>query len=231
MDDALDGVGLGSPLPLMQIVLPIGISFFTFQAISYVVDVYRRETRPPPSATWRSSRASSPTSWPGRSSAPTSCSRSSARPRDPRARAGRAGAASDRRRADQEDGGGRRAGQARSWTRCSTIPRPTPGWRRLLAIYGFAAQIYCDFSGYTDMAIGLALLLGFRPAPELRPPVPGHEPRRVLAPLAHDAVALAARLPLHPARREPRRAPPHLPQPHASRCCSAGSGTARRGRS
>jgi D-alanyl-lipoteichoic acid acyltransferase DltB (MBOAT superfamily) len=31
----------------------------------------------------------------------------------------------------------------------------------LLAIYGFAAQIYCDFSGYTDMAIGLALLLGF----------------------------------------------------------------------
>ena len=32
----------------------------------------------------------------------------------------------------------------------------------LLAIYGFAAQIYCDFSGYTDMAIGLALLLGFQ---------------------------------------------------------------------
>ena len=45
MDDALDGVGLGSPLPLLQIVLPIGISFFTFQAISYVVDVHRRETR------------------------------------------------------------------------------------------------------------------------------------------------------------------------------------------
>ena len=30
------------------------------------------------------------------------------------------------------------------------------------AIYGYAVQIYCDFSGYTDMAIGLALLLGFR---------------------------------------------------------------------
>jgi len=30
-----------------------------------------------------------------------------------------------------------------------------------LAAYGYAAQIYCDFSGYTDMAIGLALLLGF----------------------------------------------------------------------
>ena len=32
----------------------------------------------------------------------------------------------------------------------------------LLAIYGFSAQIYCDFSGYTDMALGLALMLGVR---------------------------------------------------------------------
>jgi alginate O-acetyltransferase complex protein AlgI len=32
----------------------------------------------------------------------------------------------------------------------------------LLAIYGFSVQIYCDFSGYTDMAIALALLLGVR---------------------------------------------------------------------
>jgi alginate O-acetyltransferase complex protein AlgI len=32
----------------------------------------------------------------------------------------------------------------------------------LLGLYGFSVQIYCDFSGYTDMAIGLALLLGVR---------------------------------------------------------------------
>jgi alginate O-acetyltransferase complex protein AlgI len=32
----------------------------------------------------------------------------------------------------------------------------------LLAVYGYAAQIYCDFSGYTDMAIGCAMLLGYR---------------------------------------------------------------------
>ena len=31
----------------------------------------------------------------------------------------------------------------------------------LLAAYAYAAQIYCDFSGYTDIAIGLALLMGF----------------------------------------------------------------------
>ncbi len=30
----------------------------------------------------------------------------------------------------------------------------------LLAFYGFTVQIYCDFSGYTDMALGLAALLG-----------------------------------------------------------------------
>jgi D-alanyl-lipoteichoic acid acyltransferase DltB (MBOAT superfamily) len=31
----------------------------------------------------------------------------------------------------------------------------------LLAAYAYTAQIYCDFSGYTDIAIGLALLMGF----------------------------------------------------------------------
>jgi alginate O-acetyltransferase complex protein AlgI len=32
----------------------------------------------------------------------------------------------------------------------------------LFALYGFSVQIYCDFSGYTDMAVGLALILGVR---------------------------------------------------------------------
>ncbi len=35
------------------------------------------------------------------------------------------------------------------------------GFESLMAIYGYALQIYCDFSGYSDMAIGLAMLLGF----------------------------------------------------------------------
>ncbi|MEP7171925.1 MAG: MBOAT family O-acyltransferase [Aestuariivirga sp.] len=40
----------------------------------------------------------------------------------------------------------------------------------ILAIYGFSAQIYCDFSGYTDMAIGLAYILRIRlPTNFLRP--------------------------------------------------------------
>lgn len=36
------------------------------------------------------------------------------------------------------------------------------GLENLLGVYGYAMQIYCDFSGYSDMAIGIALILGFR---------------------------------------------------------------------
>jgi D-alanyl-lipoteichoic acid acyltransferase DltB (MBOAT superfamily) len=36
------------------------------------------------------------------------------------------------------------------------------GLENLMGVYGYALQIYCDFSGYSDMAIGIALLLGFR---------------------------------------------------------------------
>ena len=35
------------------------------------------------------------------------------------------------------------------------------GLENLFAVYGYALQIYCDFSGYSDLAIGIALLLGF----------------------------------------------------------------------
>jgi alginate O-acetyltransferase complex protein AlgI len=43
-------------------------------------------------------------------------------------------------------------------------------WECILAVYGFSMQIYCDFSGYTDMAIGVAYLLRIRlPTNFLRP--------------------------------------------------------------
>ena len=35
------------------------------------------------------------------------------------------------------------------------------GIENLVGVYGYALQIYCDFSGYSDMAIGIALLMGF----------------------------------------------------------------------
>lgn len=36
------------------------------------------------------------------------------------------------------------------------------GVENLMAVYAYALRIYCDFSGYSDLAIGIALLLGFR---------------------------------------------------------------------
>ena len=41
-------------------------------------------------------------------------------------------------------------------------PGGATGLETLLAVYGYALQIYGDFSGYSDIAIGIALLLGFR---------------------------------------------------------------------
>ncbi len=41
-------------------------------------------------------------------------------------------------------------------------PELYSGVENLFAVYGYAAQIYCDFSGYSDMAIGFALLFGYR---------------------------------------------------------------------
>lgn len=36
------------------------------------------------------------------------------------------------------------------------------GLENLLGVYGYTLQIYCDFSGYSDMAIGIAMLFGFK---------------------------------------------------------------------
>ncbi len=48
------------------------------------------------------------------------------------------------------------------------------GWDYLLAVFGYSAQIYCDFSGYTDMAIGLALMLGVDLPDNFRRPYLAH---------------------------------------------------------
>ena len=43
-----------------------------------------------------------------------------------------------------------------------TMPEGSGGLRAWAAVYGYGAQIYADFSGYTDMATGCALLLGYK---------------------------------------------------------------------
>ncbi len=42
-----------------------------------------------------------------------------------------------------------------------TTPTGYSGFETLMGILGYTAQIYCDFSGYSDMAIGMALIMGF----------------------------------------------------------------------
>src|SRR3954454_4565131 len=46
--DFLHSIGLGMPVPLLTLALPVGLSFWTFQAISYVVDVKRGIIEPAP---------------------------------------------------------------------------------------------------------------------------------------------------------------------------------------
>src|SRR5262249_30068332 len=42
LQDALHAVGAQASLPVLRVILPVGISFYTFEAINYTVDVYRR---------------------------------------------------------------------------------------------------------------------------------------------------------------------------------------------
>ena len=46
MAELLTHVGMPVSMPVLNIVLPVGISFYTFQTMSYTIDVYRRQTTP-----------------------------------------------------------------------------------------------------------------------------------------------------------------------------------------
>lgn len=160
LSNLLGNVGLGMPLTLVQIALPVGVSFFTFQAISYVVDVKRGLVRP---GGWLDV-AVYLSFFPHLVAGPIVRAREFlpqlAAPRDPeRVAVGAAvsligmGIVKKVVIADF---------LARAVVdRVFAVPQAYSGPDVLLAGYAYAAQIYCDFSGYTDMAIGLALLLGF----------------------------------------------------------------------
>jgi alginate O-acetyltransferase complex protein AlgI len=160
-DNALDSIGLGSSIPLVQIVLPIGISFFTFQAISYVVDVYRGDTPAASIVDVAILQAFFPHLVAGPIVRANELLPQLRTPRDPRAvLAGPAiflivgGLVKKTVIADEL--------ARRVVDPVYNEPAAHSGAEITLAFYGFAAQIYCDFSGYTDMAIGLALLLGYQ---------------------------------------------------------------------
>jgi D-alanyl-lipoteichoic acid acyltransferase DltB (MBOAT superfamily) len=150
-----------SPLPLLQIALPVGISFFAFMAISYVVDVYRGHLRP---AKWLDF-AVYLSFFPHLVAGPIVRGGELL----PQVRARRDPRRIDYSRAAYLIFGGLFKKVVISSFVASAIVDPvfgTPGQHAaleiLFAVYGYAVQIYADFSGYTDIAIGVALLLGFK---------------------------------------------------------------------
>ncbi|HXX90339.1 MAG TPA: MBOAT family O-acyltransferase [Acidimicrobiales bacterium] len=161
VDNALHGLGGGRVLPLVRVTLPVGVSFFTFMAISYVVDVYRREIEPARPVDLAVYLSFFPHLVAGPIVRGQELLPQIRRRRDPRR--------IDFGRAAWLIAAGLFKKVVLSSYIASSIvdpvfaaPRQRSSLEILVAIYGYAVQIYADFSGYTDIAIGLALLLGFR---------------------------------------------------------------------
>ncbi len=157
----LGTVGIHWSPPLRQIVLPVGISFITFQALSYVIDTYRRHVKPVPLLDFAVYLSFFPHLVAGPIVRASEFLPQLRRPADARR--------VDAGLAFWLIAAGLFKKVVISSYLASTIVDPVfglPGQHKaldtLLGIYGYAIQIYADFSGYTDMAIGLALLLGFR---------------------------------------------------------------------
>jgi alginate O-acetyltransferase complex protein AlgI len=158
--DALHPLGLGLPIPLITIALPVGVSFFTFQAISYVVDVKRRLVEPASLIDCAVYLSFFPHLIAGPIVRAREFLPQLASPRDPNRVAVGSGVSLIAL------GLVKKVVIADFLARTLVdpvfaVPQAFAGPDVLLAAYGYAAQIYCDFSGYTDMAIGLALLMGY----------------------------------------------------------------------
>jgi len=158
--DALDLVGLGMPLPLLTIALPIGVSFFVFQAITYVVDVKRRDAEPASLIDAAIYLSFFPHLVAGPIVRASEFLPQLRTPRDPNRVAVGAGLAL------VAFGLIKKVAIADTLARevvdpVFGVPEAYFAPDAILATLAYAVQIYCDFSGYTDIAIGLALLMGF----------------------------------------------------------------------
>jgi alginate O-acetyltransferase complex protein AlgI len=159
---ALQALGVTAPEISLRVALPVGISFFTFESMSYVIDVYRKELEPQKSYFEYLSFVAF---FPHLVAGPI------VRPRDllpqlagvPRFNALELGEGlfliavglskkiiiGDYLALNLVD-------------RVFDAPLMYSALEVYAAVLGYALQIYCDFSGYTDIAIGSALLLGVR---------------------------------------------------------------------
>ncbi len=153
--------GLDLPLPLLSITLPIGISFFTFQALSYVIDVHRG-IQP---VTTLLKFGVFLSFFPHVVAGPIVRSSEFLPQLDVRPDPRRVAAVE----AFLLIGGGLFKKVVVANTLAVGLvdpvfagPQHFSALEVLVAIYAYAVQIFADFSGYTDIAIGVALLLGIR---------------------------------------------------------------------
>jgi D-alanyl-lipoteichoic acid acyltransferase DltB (MBOAT superfamily) len=157
----LESLGFHVSLPALHIILPVGISFYTFQSMSYVIDVYRREMKAERNPVHFALYVGF---FPQLVAGPIE-----------RAKALLDQFAVDRHVTwDQVRHGATLFG----WglfkkvfiaDNCARIADAFfsdvgshSGTAAVLGVYAFAFQIYADFSGYSDMARGLSHMMGFR---------------------------------------------------------------------
>lgn len=145
----------------MDIILPVGISFYTFQSISYVVDVYKKRIKP--TRNWIDYLFFL-SFFPALVAGPIV-----------RADYFLPQLAKNERATTEEVWAGlwlvivgiiKKALIADYIAQYNDLifnePTLYTGVQALMGVLGYTMQIYCDFSGYSDMAIGIALIMGFK---------------------------------------------------------------------
>jgi D-alanyl-lipoteichoic acid acyltransferase DltB (MBOAT superfamily) len=145
---------------LANVTLPVGVSFYTFMAISYVVDTYRGEIAPMSFGRFAVFQAFFPHLVAGPIVRASELLPQLEEPRDPRR--------VDTSRAFFLIVSGLFLKVVIANHLATHIvddvfaaPQRHSSLEVLMAVYGYAVQIFADFCGYTNIAIGVALLLGF----------------------------------------------------------------------
>lgn len=160
--DAARLLGLTAHLPILEILLPVGISFYTFQAIAYLADLYR-------GTGVRADRLLDFLLFMGLF--PKLVAGPICRSRDllPQIQQG-----APERVPDVSEAVGLVVSglfkkvllatylSTRLVEDAFVAPENFSSLELLVAAYAYSVQVYCDFSGYTDLSRGTALLLGYR---------------------------------------------------------------------
>ena len=155
----MDGFGMNMDPMLLHVILPVGISFYTFQALSYTIDVHRRRIAPVKDlAAFMAFISYFPQLCAGPIERASNMLPQFQAPRrfDP------AMAADGMRQILW--GFFKKAVIADACAPVANEMFAHPGWHTAdslaLGAVLFAIQIYCDFSGYTDIALGISRLFG-----------------------------------------------------------------------